>query len=233
MTSQSLQDNILSTYFTLRLGIIVMALALPLILLIGGRPGHLDLLKSMSAYYGGYDGGMRNWFVGILWAIGSFLYLYKGYSTLENVVLNFAGVFAVLVAMVPCNCWPQAVGDENRIHALCAVAFFLCMGVVCLFCAGDTITLLPDQQTKNRFKQLYRVIGASLIASPLVAVVISFVLQRLQSYQFFVEWFGVYVFAFYWFVKSRELSITSAEKLAVHGKLANDKGRGVVREPSS
>jgi hypothetical protein len=51
----------------------------------------------------------------------------------------------------------------------------------------------------------------------------------LINYKFFVETFGIYMFGLYWLVKSREISITSAEKLAAHGKLQNVKGRGVVR----
>jgi len=172
---------------------------------------------------------MRNWFVGILWAVGSFLYLYKGFSTTENVVLNFAGLFAVSVAMIPCNCWDGAVGDSNKVHAFCAVSFFLCMAVVCLFCAGDTVSLLPDQKTKDAFRRRYRIIAVLLVGSPAAAVLVSYALDQHTSYRFFIEAFGVYMFALYWVVKSRELSITSAETLALRGKVANQKGRGVVR----
>jgi len=229
MTSDKLQENILSTYFTLRLGIVILSVALPPILYFGGRLGGVGLLHSMSAYYGEQNGLMRNWFVGILWAVGSFLYLYKGFSTTENVVLNFAGVFAVSVAMIPCNCWDGAVGDSNKVHAFCAVSFFLCMAFVCLFCAGDTISLLPDQKTKDAFKRRYRIIAVLLVGSPAAAVLVSYALDQHTSYRFFIEAFGVYMFALYWVVKSRELSITSAETLALHGKVANQKGRGVVR----
>src|SRR5262245_10147984 len=134
MTSDKLQKNILSTYFTLRMGIVVLSVALPVILYFGGRLGGIDLLNSMSAYYGDNDGLMRNWLVGILWTVGSFLYLYKGYSTLENILLNLAGGFAVGVAMIPCNCWPTAIGASSTLHGFVAVSFFLCMAAVCLFC---------------------------------------------------------------------------------------------------
>jgi hypothetical protein len=228
MTSDKLQQNILSTYFTLRMGIVVLSVLLPVILYVGGKVGGIDLLNSMSAYYGGHSGLMRNWLVGILWTVGSFLYLYKGYSTLENILLNFAGSFAVGVAMIPCNCWPEAIGPDNTLHAVVAVAFFLCMACVCLFCAADTISLLPDQKTRDRFKRQYRIIGVLLVASPLSAIAVSYVLRQFDNYKFFVEAFGVWVFAAYWLVKSREFSITSAEKRALHGQLENRRGRGVV-----
>jgi len=232
MTSDKLQENILSTYFTLRMGIVVLSIALPLILYFGGKLGSIDLLNSMSAYYGDHDGLMRNWLVGILWVVGSFLYLYKGFSTLENILLNLAGGFAVGVAMVPCNCWSDAVGANSKLHAFVAVSFFLSMAAVCLLCAGDTISLLPDQKTRDAFKRRYRVIGILLVASPATAVLVSYVLRQFDNYKFFVEAFGVWMFAAYWLVKSREFSITSAEKRAVRGQLENRRGRGVVPSPS-
>jgi hypothetical protein len=232
MTSDKLQQNILSTYFTLRMGIAVLSVALPLILYFGGKLGGIDLLNSMSAYYGGHDGLMRNWLVGILWAVGSFLYLYKGYSTLENILLNLAGGFAVGVAMVPCNCWSEPSTPTSKPHAFVAVSFFLSMAAVCLFCAADTISLLPDQKTRDAFKRRYRIIGATLVLSPLLALLVSYVLRQFDNYKFFVEAFGVWMFAAYWLVKSWEFSITSAEKRAVHGQLENRKGRGVVPAPA-
>jgi len=119
MSSDELQKSILSTYFTLRMGIVVLSMMLPLILYFGGIwwGGIHNLATSISAYYGENGGTMRNWFVGILWTVGSFLYLYKGFSDFENVLLNFAGGFAVGIAMVPCNCWKEAVGPSNKLQA--------------------------------------------------------------------------------------------------------------------
>lgn len=228
MTSDKLQENILSTYFTLRMGIVVLSVALPLILYFGGKLVGIDLLNSMSAYYGDHGGLLRNWLVGILWVVGSFLYLYKGFSTLENILLNLAGAFAVGVGMVPCNCWKDAVGPNSQLHAFVAVSFFLSMAAVCLLCAGDTISLLPDQKTRDAFKRRYRVIGILLVASPATALLVSYVLRQFDNYKFFVEASGVWMFAAYWLVKSREFSITSAEQRAVHGQLENRKGRGLV-----
>jgi hypothetical protein len=47
------------------------------------------------------NGVMRDWFVGILWAIGVFLVLYRGYGRRENTALNIAGMLLIMVAMVP------------------------------------------------------------------------------------------------------------------------------------
>jgi hypothetical protein len=230
MTSDTLQKNILSTYFTLRMGIVGLSVALPLVLYFGGKWwGDIpNLATSMSAYYGEHGGTMRNWFVGILWTLGSFLYLYKGFSDLENVLLNLAGGFAVTVAMVPCNCWSDAVGSSNKLHGFAAVSFFVSMALVCLLCAGDTINLLPDKKLQDAFKRRYRGIGVILLASPLAAVIASYALHQHDNDKFFIEAFGVWTFGYYWWTKSREFRMTSAEKRAAYGMLKSVPGRGVV-----
>ena len=85
-----LQRHMSGTYFSLRVGMGVLAAALPPLLWLGGRLGDGEPLRcSMSAYY--YSATMRDTFVGTLVAVGVFLYLYKGFSRQENWALNLAG----------------------------------------------------------------------------------------------------------------------------------------------
>ena len=87
MTRDELQHHMFATYTTLRIGLAVIAFAFPILLWLGGRVIGLPLQDSMSAYYHAFaaDGqSMRNWFVGILFAVGVILYLYQGYSYREN-----------------------------------------------------------------------------------------------------------------------------------------------------
>jgi hypothetical protein len=229
MPSDELRKNILSTYFHLRVGLVVLSFVFPLLLYFGGLWwGHVNhLAESMSAYYNESGGGMRNWFVGILWAIGWFLFLYRGFSPLERWLLNLAGFFAVVVAMRPCQCWDGS-DTSDAIHVTSAVLFFLCVAAVCFFCAEQTVTLLPVKD-QPAFKARYRAISAALIASPVVAISVSVWFRALDQYKFFIEMFGVWVFAYYWWTKSREFKITSAEKLALHGMLENKKGVGLQK----
>jgi hypothetical protein len=231
LESDELQKNIVSTYFSLRLGIVVLSFGLPPILYFGGIwSGQIDhLAHSMSAYYGESEGAMRDWFVGILWGVGWFLYAYKGFSALENYLLNIAGICAVLTAMIPCNCWVGAAEARQVLHYVVAVLFFISMAAVCFFCAKDTIRLLPDDATRNSFKRQYHVIGGILAISPLAAIGVSYILHQFESRTFFVEAFGVWTFAYYWFTKSREFRITAAEQLAAQGKVKNQKGVGLVK----
>lgn len=228
MSARDLRRNMMRTYFTLRVGIVVLSFALPLVLLGYSLIEFGGLVDgSMSAFYGGV---MRDWFVGILWAIGFFLINYKGFSALEDWLLNFAGGFAVLTAMTPCNCWGDQSLSKSTAHTVFAVSFFICMACVCLFCARDTITLLPEQADRDRFNRAYLTIAILLALSPLAAVATAYFAQARDSRVFFIEWFAVWVFAAYWAVKSAEFKITSAERRALYGALKNVKGVGVVAE---
>src|SRR5688572_33391886 len=57
-------------------------------------------IKQLLFFLGQLDSQtpMRSWFVGPLFVLGVFLYLYKGFSHLENKLLNAAGLFALGVA---------------------------------------------------------------------------------------------------------------------------------------
>ena len=60
--------------------------------------GQFCFLGSISAYY--YT-PVRTVFVGSLCALGAVLIAYKGHSPAEDVLLNFSGFMAFVVAMVP------------------------------------------------------------------------------------------------------------------------------------
>src|SRR5690349_662973 len=92
---------IVSTYFSLRVGLTLVALLLPAVLYLWGTIHGVPLQYSMSAYYhadaaglscpGGH-GAARDLFVGGLFAVGALLYAYRGVTTLENWTLNVAGL---------------------------------------------------------------------------------------------------------------------------------------------
>ena len=94
MREEDLQRHITRTYMTLRVGVAAMGLALPLLLWVGSE----EPQSSMSACY---HTRMGDVFVGLLFAIGACLYLYRGFSTRENIALNLAGILAFGVAVFP------------------------------------------------------------------------------------------------------------------------------------
>lgn len=219
--ASELQAHMIGTYHTLRRGIGLIGIALPLVLWLGGRfLDGLPLRPSMSAYY--YSPTMRNVFVGILFAIGIALYLYKGFSTKENWALNAGGLLAVGVALFPTTAPDKAEAAGWSLHAIFAVLFFACIAYVSIFRASDTLSLIKDPERARKLRNIYRLLGIGMVVSPVIAVVLTLVLQRLTqegSLVFALEAVGVGVFGLYWLVKSRELRETGATRLALEAKL--------------
>jgi hypothetical protein len=219
-----LRKHVEATYFNLRIGMAVIAFAFPILLAVGAKLlRNISLQDSMSAYYHAGNGAMRDWFVGVLVAIGAFLYLYKGFSRAENYALNLAGIFGIGVAVFPMQWQCEPACDPVSLHGTLAVLFFICIAYVCLFRASDTLALLTDAKKIGRYKAIYRTLGVLMVASPLTAFVVSGVLRRLSALVFFIEAFAVWAFAAYWLAKSREMRETSAERLALEGKAARMK----------
>lgn len=231
-----LQEHIISTYSTLRRGIAFLAIAFPIILAVGGFVKYgLIPQDSISAYYHAFvptiqspglfeiagNGVMRNWFVGILWAISVFLILYQGYGRRENTVLNIAGVLLIAVAMFPMDWTCGTTCPKVSIHGMSAILFFLAIGYICIFRSGDTLKLIKDDNVRESYKRWYRIIGLVMWVFPLVVAVLEFF--KLHPFGtrtvFFIEAAGIWTFAAYWLLKSREITLGDADVAAIEGDL--------------
>ena len=201
---KELLPHILSTYFTLRIGMGVIAIAFPISLWFVGlvRVPTVELQTSMSAYY---HTSMRDVFVGILFALGTFLYLYKGFSKGENIALNFAGVFALGVALFP-------EGDKFiTVHGVCAGLLFICMAYVCIFKASETLDLMKDKELAARYSRFYKILGFAMIILPLTAFLLLSISGKNQHVIFFVEAAAVWVFGTFWVTKGKEIHATEID----------------------
>ncbi|MDH3271702.1 MAG: hypothetical protein OEN56_10235 [Gemmatimonadota bacterium] len=253
LSSETLRAHFLGTYWGLRAGLFLGAAVLPLLLWWGGELRGTALLSSMSAYY---HSDMRDFFVGSLFAVGGLLITYRGFSREENWALNLACAFLLGVALIPTGSpasdpaalergWSAFVGFFS-LHGTCAVLFFLCLAYVCLFRAGDTLSLIrpdpsrPWHRSAEGYQALYRVIGVLLILSPLGAAAVAFLVRTRsgqQTFTFWAEAFAVWTFAVFWLIKSREVQQTNAEQLATGGSVARSgrsslaRGRVVQVEP--
>jgi hypothetical protein len=230
MTPKDLTEQVSATYRMLRLGLAIVAFSMPPLLYFCGKFfGDLPLDGSISAYYhlsaatpgAGLPGQglMRNEFVGLLFAVSAFLLAYQGYSKLEDWALNAAGVLALGVALVPMKWSIEDTGSSFSLHGTCAVLFFVAIGYVCIFRAGDTLTLIHDQAVRRRYQRAYRWLGVAMIVLPLAAWGLLSLLPAYRSTKFFVEVAGIYVFATYWVLKSHEASKTGLDNKAVRGAL--------------
>jgi hypothetical protein len=216
--ADTLQKHMAGTYHNLRLGVGVVGITLPIALWLGGMIFDREALRSsMSAYY--YSDAMRNTFVGALITIGVILYFYKGFSTKENVALNFAGFFAVMVAMIPTHP-ADTDGPLLTAHRVAAVLFFASIAYVAIFRASDTLSLIRDTNDAEKLRTVYRSLGIAMVLLPLIAVILGTWDAALKSVVvFIVEAFAVWTFGIFWLVKSAELKATDAQRLALEGKL--------------
>jgi hypothetical protein len=212
--------SVTASYFLLRRGLAALAFLFPVLLWLGAGYAHPQ--GSISAYYHyrevawGYSpygaGAMRNLFVGVLWAIGSFLFFYRGYSRLEDRALNVAGVAAILVSLFPMD-WPPGNdlvrSSTATVHYASAATFFLATAFVCIFLSGETLEFMKSEEQKRRYRRVYRLLGILMVASPLAVLLIhlAFGATGDSLVMLFVEVAGIYVFAAYWAVKSREIGI--------------------------
>ncbi|MDN5767541.1 MAG: hypothetical protein L0H96_04280 [Humibacillus sp.] len=96
--SEAFERNVLTTYRTLRVAMIPLLLILLVATALESTRGPDCLLGSISAYF---HTPVRGAFVFSLAALGACLIAYKGNDAVEDVLLNFAGFMAFLVALVP------------------------------------------------------------------------------------------------------------------------------------
>lgn len=100
MSSQDpLDSELIISFLTLRKAIGYIGIAMPIVVRLGayvfeGIPSN----ESISAYY--YT-GMRDVFVGTLFAIGVFLFCYRGPDTQDNILTNLAGLSAIAIGLLP------------------------------------------------------------------------------------------------------------------------------------
>jgi hypothetical protein len=232
-------SQVIDTYHLMRVGMGLLALAFPLLLWLPGLWWlNIPAQTSLSAYY---HTDLRDVFVGVLVAIGFMLLLYKGFSRAEDWALNLAGVLAMGIAFFPM--WPDwplfcrklcqdrsclAVSDlydrsyqpliNSELHGYLAALFFLAIAYVCLFCAGRTLHLIADRRVRRTYHWTYRVLGALMVLLPAAVALIT----RLQPSSaadcsdftiIRVETSGVWVFATYWLLKTREARKYGADSI--------------------
>ena len=224
MKTGDLKKHIYATYSSLRYGLAALAVFFPMLLYLGGRLQGVLPQNSMSAYYHAQasvlsEPPMRVWFIGLLFAIGTCLILYKGFSHLENWLLNIAGGAAACVALfpMPWGCEPKC--PKITTHGISAAILFLCIAAVSLYCAKDTVKLLGDKTLERAYLRKYRAIGTLMTAVPALAFVFATWLGDVKKYVFAVEAVGIWVFSYYWWTKSRELGKTDAELAALSAKI--------------
>lgn len=200
------------SYLALRKAVGWTGILLPFVLLLGntllfgGNPN----LSSISIYY---HTPMRDIFVGGLSAVALFLFFYSGYNKWDNILGNFAGFFALMVAWFPVS--ESGNGRiVNTVHLIAAALFLVCLAIFSLF----LFTRGEPHPTPQKLRRniIYRICGIIICICLLVLFIYFLIPDKNHSSSPFVFWtetIALAAFGISWLTKGGTLypdSITDA-----------------------
>lgn len=218
-------DRLVLSYLTLRWVVGVLGVALPVLVVAGdltiGASGRL--LDSISAYY---DTVMVGVFVGTLFAVGVFLFAYRGYPAetedrtwyqpladdspryerlSDNAAGNLACVFALGVALFPVS----GGGWINTIHFVSAAALFLTLSYFSIVLFTKTKKDEEPSREKLARNRFYRWMGAIMLACVGLMLVYSLWLKDTVVGDWkpvlVLETVALWAFGAAWFIKGETL----------------------------
>jgi len=218
-TSPGAQPYVRS-YVIMRFGVGLLGVALPPLLvflepiLFDGQPFPRG---SLSAYY--YS-GMREFFVGMLWAIGVFLVLYKiADFSRESRLSSYAGLAVIFVALfptgrpgarVPFTPLQDLVGESTveTIHFVAAGVFIATLAPITYYFGREEGK--PQARPSRRSRRFWRSFhwtctGVILLALALAAF--AGITSEPDKGLLIAEWIAVWAFGASWLMKGAELDI--------------------------
>lgn len=220
-SADGLRSHMIATYFALRMAMVVGALAVPTVCLVWtALDAGLPLQGSLSAYY--YTPA-RNLVLGAIVGVGVCLIAYRGFAIGEDVLLNLAGICAVVLALCPTAApGQQQMTLGNWVHVVSALGFFGATGLAILFYSRTTLRLL-DARRARIYHLVYAGLCAGIFVLPIGAATVAAAVgpgHRLLG----LEIGAICAFALYWLVKTHELHASAAETRIAAG----DPGAGAA-----
>ena len=205
------QRNLVFSYLTLRQAIGILGMALPFVLSLGALLlFHTGLQSSISDYY---HSCMRDVFVGTLWAIGFFLFSYKGYCRSDNIAGNLGCVFAIGVTLIP-DAYGKITMSFNEtsgiIHLTFAFLFFCTLIYFSLFLFTKTGTAIPSKKKLQR-NIVYKTCGYIMIICILLIAIIFILPGSIKSHiealkpVFWLEALAILAFGVSWITKGEAI----------------------------
>lgn len=207
----------LISFMVLRRSIGWLGFLLPFVLILGSFLfGKCSQIQPSISHY--YFTNMREVFVGILCSVGLFLFSYRGYSRLDGISANFAGLFSLGIALFPTSkiaqpCQTDVVSfmpwEANAsIHFLCAALFFLILAYMSLFLFTKSRHKWEDQTPEKRMRNtIYKACGYMMVFS-IVMIALSKPVFHSDDNSLIVFWFettALVAFGISWLIKGEAL----------------------------
>lgn len=214
------EGSVLETHPHYRTAIGVLGVTLPVLLVLSSLIQRQALQNSISAYY---FTSARDWFVGILWVIGVFLFFYRyrprqpGLARSQSPSIRtgaadawlgkVAGLTAVAVALFPTTPPPASPVQPptiGMVHGIAAAILFICLSF---------FPLILFSQSRKR-GHVYRRYGWTMIGLLLLVVAFAFAPEswRTQLARWrpvlVLESLLIIVFGVSWFDRGLELAAT-------------------------
>ena len=206
------QERYVRSYVMMRAAIGALGLALPVVLvtveplLFDGQPWPRG---SLSAYY--YS-GLREIFVGVLWAIGVFLIIYKlPERSRESILSTLAGLAVIVVAVFPTGKPGRGVAPTplqdllgettvEAIHFGAAAVFISSLAVISWYFSAPR----SDEPAARRSR--WHLASAGVIVAALGLAAVAGITGEPDKGLLAAEWLGVWAFALSWLRRSRSTS---------------------------
>ncbi len=206
MTNDETEERLIVSHLTLRRVVGILGVVLPVILALWGFAlcECIELQNSISDYY---SLRTRDALVGILFAIGWFLFAYRGYDVGDSIAGYLACLFALGVAL-----FPNSSGDDWQrvVHFTSAVMLFLVLSYFALFLftkSNEPRESWTDQ--KKLRNRIYVACGAVMLIC-IVLIGLYFGLLKDTAVSdikpvFWLESLVLWTFGISWFVKGQTL----------------------------
>jgi hypothetical protein len=195
------------SFLKTRLVVGVIGVLMPPVIVFGNMLifGQSGFEPSLSDYY---FTGMRNWFVGSLWAIGAGLlvYLAARRNAWDSWFSFVAGLLAIAVALLPTNAPNTATTVSSTLHVVCAGTLFALLGVICFrFGSRDGRRSDRSPQWRRNWQFVHRACAFIVWVAVLVSVAFA-TLGAARGHVVLVgETVAVLAFGVSWFLKGSEI----------------------------
>jgi hypothetical protein len=169
-------------------------------------------LTSISASY--YTTA-RDVFVGLLFVLGAFLFVYKGRALIEDWIANLGALAAVMAAIFPTSCDLCPTNSFAAIHLLAGAGLFI---VAAYFCLGPFRHAAQgkDWVEAKRRVRFYVFCGSAILAClallGVVELAMTAELKKAWAPIFWGEAFMLWTFGGAWIVAAKVLPWFSSER---------------------
>jgi len=194
----------------------------------------IDIQDNMSSYY---HTPLRDVFVGVICAIGVFLFCYQGYDRVENWTANIGCAAALGVAFFPLDAHSDPLVQKSLVgylHSVSGGVFFLTLACYSVFHLPKSTDESPEEEAPPHEAErnfVYRTSGVVILISMAAMGLYLFLIPEtwkqwlnVYNFLFWMEWVALWSFAAAWLTKGRiMLAEIAVDLLAIPHELLKKK----------